>query len=125
MPQLSQPPTSPAKIVILADSPDLADRKAHLYPIIDFLLAQGHHYIPTMDSFNPRAFYHDKTGEVFGVAERIDWNNLLDHFEFPASIQVEPRLGTIRDTRRSLMIHEGLNPMPSPTEKTVNQACTE
>lgn len=104
--------TPTEKTIILADSPDVVDHKAHLYPIIDFLLSQGHHYIPTMDSFNPRAFHNDKTGEVFGVAERIDWNSLLNHFEFPASIQVEPKLGTIRDTRRSLMIHEGLNPIP-------------
>jgi len=107
--------------VILADSPDPADHKAHLYPIIDFLLAQGHRYNPTTDSLNPRAFYNDKTGEVFGVAERIDWINLLNHFEFPASIQVEPRFGTIRDTRRSLLIHEGLNPMPVTPAMTGNQ----
>jgi hypothetical protein len=123
MPQPPQLPAPTAKTIILADSPDVLDHKAHLYPIIDFLLAQGHHYIPTTDSFNPRAFHHDKTGEVFGVAERIDWNRLLNHFLFPASIQVEPKLGTIRDTRRSLMIHEGLNPMPVPHESG-SRACT-
>jgi hypothetical protein len=124
MPQPSKSQAFPTKIVVLADSPDVADHKAHLYPIIDFLLAHGHRYNPTTDSLNPRAFYKDKTGEVFGVAERIDWNSLLTHFEFPASIQVEPKLGTIQDTRRSLMIHEGLNPMPASHEPG-SRTCTE
>lgn len=100
------------RIPVAADSPDPSNRAAHLYPVIDYLLARGHSSQYAVMQADPHAFYDDKTGLVHSVEERIDWQALMDAFEFPPSIEVEPRGGWIRDKRHALMITEGLLPTP-------------
>lgn len=100
------------KVIILAQSPDLASRKAHLYPIIDYLIAEGYTSERAEIEGDRYAFYDEKTGLVHSLRERIDWDKLLSKFTFPDSFEVGPKFGTIIDKANSLTIAEGLEPIP-------------
>lgn len=90
--------------MILEDSPVPGDKAAHLKPIIDFLIDQGH--VPLSSHFT-----YDKTGiGTFLFKNPIDVKQVEKRFIFNKSIRVgeDPycRGGIIFDRKHALKVHQ-------------------